>query len=45
VVARGLVAPVLRPLLKGSLGADLAMGCAVTMGRIDGMLGWRKRRD
>lgn len=43
VVARGLVAPVLRPLLKGSFGADLAMGCAVTLGRIDGLLGWRKR--
>lgn len=45
VVARGLVAPVLRPLLKGSLGPDLAMGCAVTMGRIDGLLGWHKRAN
>ena len=43
VVTRGLVAPVLRPLLKGSFGADLAMGCAVTLGRIDGLLGWRTR--
>jgi glycosyltransferase involved in cell wall biosynthesis len=45
VIARGLVAPVLRPLLKGSFGADLRLGCAVMMGRIDGLLRWRKRQS
>lgn len=43
VVMRGLAAPVLRPLLKGSFGADLALGCAVVLGRLDGLLGWRRR--
>lgn len=42
VVARGLLAPLLRPLLKGSLGAELALGYATTAGRIDGMLAWRR---
>ncbi|MEN3296756.1 MAG: hypothetical protein V7642_6009 [Burkholderiales bacterium] len=42
VIARGLVAPVVRPLLKGSL-ADLAYGCAVVRGRLDGLFGWRMR--
>lgn len=41
VIVRGLVAPVLRPLLKGSLGAELAHGCAVMLGRLDGLLGWK----
>lgn len=45
VVVRGLVAPVLRPLLKGSFGADLATGCAIMRGRLDGMLGWRRRQS
>lgn len=44
VIARGLIAPVLRPLLKGSFGADLALGCAVVLGRLDGMVGWRRRQ-
>jgi glycosyltransferase involved in cell wall biosynthesis len=43
VVLRGLVAPILRPLLKGSLGADFLLGCAVTRGRIDGLLRWRRK--
>jgi len=42
VIARGLAAPVVRPLLKGSLGHDLALGCAIVKGRIDGLLGWRR---
>jgi len=42
VVARGLLAPVLRPLLKGALGAELALGYATMIGRIDGLLGWRR---
>lgn len=42
VIARGLVAPVARPLLKGAFGADLKYGCAVVLGRLDGMVGWRR---
>ncbi|KRB70392.1 glycosyltransferase family 2 protein [Noviherbaspirillum sp. Root189] len=42
VIARGLAAPLLRPLLKGSFGAELSLGYATMMGRIDGMLGWRR---
>lgn len=44
VIARGLAAPVLRPLMKGAFGADLALGCAVMRGRLDGMLGWRRKQ-
>lgn len=44
VIARGLVAPILRPLLKGTLGAALALGYAETLGRLDGLLGWRRRK-
>jgi glycosyltransferase involved in cell wall biosynthesis len=44
VVLRGLIAPVLRPVLKGSFGADLRLGIAVVLGRIDGLLGWRRRQ-
>lgn len=43
VIARGLVAPILRPLLKGTLGSDLALGYAETLGRLDGLLGWRRQ--
>lgn len=44
VVARGLAAPLLRPLLNGSFGADeLALGYDTMRGRIDGMIGWRRR--
>lgn len=41
VIARGLLAPLLRPMLKGSFGAELALGYATMRGRLDGMLGWR----
>lgn len=44
VVARGLVAPVLRPLLKGAFGPELSHGCAIVRGRLDGWLGWRKQQ-
>jgi glycosyltransferase involved in cell wall biosynthesis len=44
VILRGLAAPVLRPLLKGTFGPDLAHGCAVMRGRLDGFLGWGRRR-
>lgn len=43
VVARGLVAPVLRPLLKGASGAELAHGYAVMLGRLDGLRHWGRR--
>lgn len=43
VVLRGLAAPVLRPILKGSFGADLVLGWAVTLGRLDGLLRWRRK--
>lgn len=45
VIARGLAAPVIRPLLKGAFGADLAHGCAVMLGRLDGLLGWGRRHQ
>jgi glycosyltransferase involved in cell wall biosynthesis len=45
VIVRGLLAPVLRPLLKGSFGADLAYGCAVMLGRLDGLIGWRRTKS
>ncbi|HYD78479.1 MAG TPA: glycosyltransferase [Paucimonas sp.] len=43
VILRGLAAPVLRPILKGAFGPELAHGIAVTLGRLDGWLGWRRR--
>jgi glycosyltransferase involved in cell wall biosynthesis len=43
VIARGLLAPVLRPLLKGAFGPELAHGFAVMLGRLDGMRGWRRQ--
>jgi GT2 family glycosyltransferase len=45
VIARGLAAPVLRPLLKGSFGSDLAYGCAIVLGRLDGLVGWRRTKS
>lgn len=43
VILRGLMAPVLRPLLKGQLGSELAHGLAVTRGRLDGWLQWSRK--
>jgi GT2 family glycosyltransferase len=43
VIVRGLLAPVLRPVLKGTFGADLAHGRAVMLGRLDGWRGWSRR--
>jgi GT2 family glycosyltransferase len=40
VILRGLSAPVLRPLIRGRLGAELAHGMAVAGGRLDGWLHW-----
>jgi len=45
VIVRGLAAPVMRPLLKGTFGADLALGCSVMLGRLDGLLHWRRRQQ
>lgn len=42
VIVRGLAAPIVRPLLRGAFGSDLAAGCAVVLGRLDGMLQWRR---
>lgn len=42
VILRGLVAPWLRPLMKGSFGAELALGYTTMLGRLDGLLGWRR---
>lgn len=44
VVLRGLLAPILRPLMKGALGNELSYGVAVMLGRLDGMLGWNRRQ-
>lgn len=45
VIARGLAAPLIRPLLKGSIGAELAHGFAITRGRLDGLLGWGRQQQ
>lgn len=42
VVIRGFIAPMLRPLLKGSFGAELAHGYSVMVGRLDGFFRWRR---
>ncbi len=44
VILRGLLSPILRPVLKGAIGPDLAHGIAVMRGRLDGWLGWRRRQ-
>lgn len=44
VIARGLAAPLIRPLLKGAIGAELAHGFAISRGRLDGLLGWNRRQ-
>lgn len=43
VILRGLLSPILRPVLKGAIGADLAHGIAVMRGRLDGWLSWRRQ--
>jgi GT2 family glycosyltransferase len=45
VILRGLASPLLRPLLKGAFGAELALGYATMLGRLDGLLGWRRLRS
>lgn len=45
VIMRGLIAPLLRPLLRGAFGAELAHGWSITLGRLDGLLGWDRRES
>lgn len=45
VIVRGLLSPILKPLAKGRLGADLAHGLSVTMGRLAGWLRWSIRHE
>ena len=46
VILRGLISPLLKPLWRGALGAELAHGWAITLGRLDGWLHWSyKHRD
>jgi GT2 family glycosyltransferase len=45
VIVRGLLAPVVRPLVRGSFGSDLAYGCAIVLGRLDGLMGWRRTKS
>lgn len=44
VIARGLLAPLLRPLFKGRLGGELSLGYAVARGRLEGWRGWQAGR-
>ncbi|WP_292931904.1 glycosyltransferase family A protein [Noviherbaspirillum sp.] len=43
VIARGLVAPILRPLLKGAGAREFIHGYAALLGRWEGMLYWRRQ--
>jgi GT2 family glycosyltransferase len=43
VILRGLAAPMLRPLLKGSFGDELTLGYATLRGRLDGFIAWRRK--
>lgn len=43
VIVRGLLAPLVRPILKGAFGSELALGYATMLGRLDGMLGWGRK--
>lgn len=40
VIARGLLAPVVRPLSRARFGPELSLGMAIMRGRLDGLLGW-----
>lgn len=44
-VVRGLVAPVVKPLVRWQLGLPLQLGCAVVSGRLEGMRRWRKEES
>ncbi len=40
VIARGLLSPIVKPLARGALGAELAHGIAIARGRLQGWLRW-----
>jgi GT2 family glycosyltransferase len=40
VIARGLMSPLIKPLVRGQLGAELAYGAAIAHGRWQGWLRW-----
>ncbi|MFM2108765.1 MAG: hypothetical protein RLZZ513_1833 [Pseudomonadota bacterium] len=40
VIGRGLASPIMKPLLRGRIGAELAHGAAIARGRWQGWLGW-----
>lgn len=40
VIARGLLSPILKPLVRGRVGTELAHGLAVAAGRLGGWLRW-----
>lgn len=43
VIARGLLSPIVKPLARGAIGAELAHGMAVARGRLDGWLRWSRQ--
>lgn len=44
VVIRGLAAPIIRPVMKGALGHELALGYATFKGRLEGMRRWNEQQ-
>lgn len=44
-IVRGLVAPLIKPLGGRRPVAGLLFGVAATLGRLEGMLGWRRQAD
>ncbi len=42
VIARGLVAPLLRPFLGGRIAREFVNGCVTAWGRWEGMLHWQR---
>ncbi|HJV86018.1 MAG TPA: glycosyltransferase family A protein [Noviherbaspirillum sp.] len=45
VIARGLVAPLLRPLLSGTITREFTNGCVTALGRWEGMVQWQRRHQ
>lgn len=43
VITRGLMAPIIKPMARGHLGAELMHGLAVASGRCQGWLRWRSQ--
>ena len=44
-VARGLVAPILKPLVRVQFGLPLQLGWATALGRLEGMRRWRREES